>query len=283
MLWSYPSQFAKPFWTPECTEAVHYARQLRNTQPGSQEYRNAVQSKHKIVQTTKTLFFCTKIHKATEDTKGIWRLAKWACTKGNIPTLAPQFPDLTIPQGLATTFQARAQALQQRFFPIPPDPNLSDIEGYNYLEPFVQDQITINNVKQAVKAPYLLKAPSITGIPHLVIQESLEVTALVLTTLFQACIDQGYHPKEFKQACTIVLQKPGKADYTLPENYCLIALLECLGKVLERVVATKLTMLAKLYKLLPQYQIGGRRQRNTLTALELLIEQTHTIWNYGNQ
>jgi len=56
-----------------------------------------------------------------------------------MPTPVPQFPDLTTPQGLATTFQARTQALKQRFFPTPPDPNLSDIEGYNYPEPFVQD------------------------------------------------------------------------------------------------------------------------------------------------
>src|SRR5437016_10710483 len=100
-------------------------------------------------------------------------------------TPVPQFPDLTTLQGLATTFQARTQALKQYFFPIPPDPNLSDIEGYNYPEPFVQDQITIDDVRQAIIAPCPLKAPSITGIPHLVIQESLEVTVLVLTTLFQ--------------------------------------------------------------------------------------------------
>src|SRR6266536_4083800 len=127
-------------------------------------------------------------------------------------TLVLQFPDLTILQRLATTFQARTQALKQHFFPTLPDPNLLDIKGYNYPEPFVQDQITIDNVRQAIKAPCPLKAPGITGIPHFVIQELLEVTALVLTTLFQACIDQGYHPKEFKQACTIALQKPGKAD-----------------------------------------------------------------------
>ena len=136
---------------------------------------------------------------------------------------------------------------------------MSDLVGYDYLEPFVQEQITIDNVKEAIKAPRLLKALGLSGIPYLVIQESLEITAPALTALFQACIDQGYHPKEFKQARTIALQKPGKADYTLPENYCPIALLECLGKVLERVVATKLTMLAESYKLLPQYQIGGRR------------------------
>ena len=35
-----------------------------------------IQSKRKIVRTAKTLFFHTKIHEATEDTKGIWRLAK---------------------------------------------------------------------------------------------------------------------------------------------------------------------------------------------------------------
>ena len=75
----------------------------------------------------------------------------------------------------------------------------------------------------------------------------------------------------------IVLQKLGKADYTLLENYYPIAFLECLGKALERVVATKLTMLAKLYKLLLQYQIGGRHQKNTFTILELLTKQTYTI------
>src|SRR6266487_4727925 len=98
-----------------------------------------------------------------------------------MPTLVPQFPDLTTLQGLATTFQARTQALKQRFFPTPPDPNLSDIEGYNYPEPFVRDQITIDDVRQAIKAPCLLKAPGITGILHFVIQKSLEVTALALT------------------------------------------------------------------------------------------------------
>ena len=79
--------------------------------------------------------------------------------------------------------------MKQRFFPIPPDPNLLDIEGYNYPEPFVQDQITIDNVRQAIRASCLLKALGIIGIPRLVTQESLEVIALILTTLFQACID----------------------------------------------------------------------------------------------
>jgi hypothetical protein len=65
---------------------------------------------------------------------------------------------------IATTFQERVQALQHRFFPEPPEPDLSDQEGYEYPEPFVQEPITIDNIKQAIKVLYLLKAPGITGI-----------------------------------------------------------------------------------------------------------------------
>ena len=158
-----------------------------------------------------------------------------------------------------------------------------DQEGYKYLEPFVQEPITIDNVKQAIKTLHLLKAPSITRIPYLIIQESLSIIAPTITRLFQACIDQGYHPKEFKQAHMIALQKIGKDDYTLLGSYQPIALLECLGKALERIIATKLATLAELYELLPQYQMGARRQRGTLTTLELLTEQIHIVWNSGNQ
>jgi hypothetical protein len=56
-----------------------------------------------------------------------------------------------------------------------------------------------------------------------------------------------------------------------------------LGKALERIIATKLAALAELYKLLLQYQIGTRRQRGILTALELLTEQIYTVWNCRNQ
>jgi hypothetical protein len=70
---------------------------------------------------------------------------------------------------------------------------------------------------------------------------------------------------------------------TLPGSYRPIALLECLGKALERIIATKLAALAELHELLPQYQIGARHQRGTLTALELLTEQIYTVWNCGNQ
>jgi hypothetical protein len=89
----------------------------------------------------------------------------------------------------ATTFQERVQTLQYQFFPEPPEPDLSDQEGYKYPEPFIQEPITIDNIKQAIKAVYLFKAPGITGILYLIIQESFSTTVPTITRLFQACID----------------------------------------------------------------------------------------------
>ena len=42
---------------------------------------------------------------------------------------------------------------------------------------------------------------------------------------------------------TIALKKPNKPDYIQPRAYCLIILLECISKLLEKVVVCRLTYL----------------------------------------
>ena len=80
------------------------------------------------------------------------------------------------------------------------------------------------------------------------------------------------------------MRKPGKdKDYTKVGSYRPIALLESLGKALERIIASRLTTLAENYNLLPKFQMSARTKRDTITALDLLTEQIHTIWNCGNQ
>ena len=55
-----------------------------------------------------------------------------------------------------------------------------------------------------------------------------------LVHLFNACISAGYHPTAWRKATVVVIPKPNRADYSLPKNYRPIALLECLGKLLEK-------------------------------------------------
>ena len=48
-------------------------------------------------------------------------------------------------------------------------------------------------------------------------------------------------------------------------------------------MARWLSDLAEQERLLPDIQMGNRRNRSIETALELLVEQIHTIWKTGNQ
>lgn len=102
-----------------------------------------------------------------------------------------------------------------------------------------------------------------------------------ITHLFCACKSVGHHPRCFREAHTIAVKKPNKGDYILAKAYRPIALLNTLGKALESVIANRMTTLAEQHKMLPDSQMGGRRRRSCETALELLTEQIHIVWNIG--
>jgi hypothetical protein len=56
----------------------------------------------------------------------------------------------------------------------------------------------------------------------------------------------------------VVLRKPGKPDYSAPGAYRPISPLNTLGKLLEAVMAKRLSYYAETYGLLPDTQFGGR-------------------------
>jgi retron-type reverse transcriptase len=58
-------------------------------------------------------------------------------------------------------------------------------------------------------------------------------------------------------------------------------LLECLAKVLERIVAGKLTFLAGKHNLVPPNQFGGRSHSSTTDAIITFITDIQTAWNQG--
>ncbi|RDL42413.1 uncharacterized protein BP5553_02392 [Venustampulla echinocandica] len=84
--------------------------------------------------------------------------------------------------------------------------------------------------------------------------------------LFSALIDVGYHLTCWKQATGAILKKLGKPNYTLPKAYRVISLLNCLGKVSERILAQRLGYLAETTTLLHPSQVGGRLKKSAIDA-----------------
>lgn len=109
-----------------------------------------------------------------------------------------------------------------------------------------------------------------------------ETGKALISKLLQKCAESGYHPKAWRRAVAVALKKPGKPDYSQPlaRAYRLITLLECLGKVLEKVIAKRLTFLAGRLDLVPSNQFGGRSNSSTTDALLTFVNDVHAAWNH---
>ncbi len=154
--------------------------------------------------------------------------------------------------GKAIDFNGKVRALRRTLFPPPPQADLGDIATARYLAPIELPHVVIaREVSKAIQNPAVDKALGRTGIPNrflrLLIGEPI-IGAIVY--LFQAYIEAGYYPTQFKEANTVILKKLAKKDYLEPKSYRLIILLNTLGKALETVVLRKLSDLAEKYYLL---------------------------------
>lgn len=194
-------------------------------------------------------------------------------------------PTLAFNGQTASTFKEKSEMLKSTFFPPPPLADFSNIPGSFYPTPFLCPMI-ISRSEILVTLQQLSsnKAPDPDRISNRILKAYAEKLLELLTPLFQACINQAYHPQAFKTANTITMKKPGKnkIDYTPPKSYCPIALLNTLGKVMESIMGKKISYLAETYHLLPETQMGVRKGKSMEIALELLTEQVHTIWGQGS-
>jgi hypothetical protein len=99
-----------------------------------------------------------------------------------------------------------------------------------------------------------------------------------LATTFGQILETGQIPACLKESTTVVLKKEQKADYSLPGSYRPIALENTLAKLLEKAVADKTTAAVEEHNLLPWNQMGARKQRSTLSGLDLPVSTIRTAW-----
>lgn len=81
----------------------------------------------------------------------------------------------------------------------------------------------------------------------------------------------GYHPKEWKKVRGILLEKREKRDLTLVKSYRVISLLNCISKILEKVIVEQLSQLSEYFLKLHLGQMGARKKRYTINIVTLLV------------
>ncbi|OIW32840.1 hypothetical protein CONLIGDRAFT_154170 [Coniochaeta ligniaria NRRL 30616] len=109
--------------------------------------------------------------------------------------------------------------------------------------------VTPDEVKKLLGRLSVRKAPDKTGMSNqalsmLMAKEDEEpLFERYLADLFTACLYNSYFPDHWKTAVTHMVPKPGKDRYDLVKSWRPIALLSVVGKLLEKIVAIRFTLL----------------------------------------
>ena len=106
----------------------------------------------------------------------------------------------------------------------------------------------------------------------MIIQKAYSTIPQLFYQLYYKLIQQGIHPDCWKEATNVVIKKPNKENYSVPSSYRTISLLNCLGKISEKIIAERLLYLAETTnKILYFNQISSRKQRSAIDAAISLL------------
>ncbi|KAI2734534.1 hypothetical protein DTO013E5_9920 [Penicillium roqueforti] len=185
-------------------------------------------------------------------------------------------PALHVATNELTENKEKAQAFLDAFFPKMDEPDEDSLIRAPLELPW--QPITELEIQRSLKSAKGSTAPGEDGVPTLVWKQLWGYLKHYITGIFTASISLGYHQKGWRSAKSVVLQKPKKPDYSVPGAYRPISLLNTLGKLLEAVMARRLSYLAEKHGLLPDTQFGGRPGRTTEQALLVLSNAIDRAW-----
>jgi ribonuclease HI len=266
-----PSPRAKIWWT----ETIDHLRtELHRAQRHNKQVRTP-QSLRDMRRTRNLLFRTinkTKNEKWTDFLNNAKGKDVFTALRYTKPRLLEKSETITTDTTTATTTHEKIPIFKASMFPpppsLPPQPlptSPNPTQHPNRWEPITDDEI-----RKSITTSHPHKAPGPDGLSFSLLQRAYEYIPETFHSIYRALLHYGYHPRCWRQATVAIIRKPGKPDYSTPKAYRPISLLNCLGKISEKLMATRLTYLSESLGLLHHEQMGGRPGRSAVDAALLL-------------
>ena len=267
-----------PWFTREVAEAI------KNTRAAHRLVRLSKRREHICEQDAETHYRSTRrklrrvVAKAKRDwalhfaggikTSKVWSLNSWyrGIRRYTIPHLStPDGTRLIEPEHKCQLFHAT-------FFvpppPVPVDP-IDPLSKRANTRPF--QEVTHEEVDRALRSSSNMSAPGPSGINYRALKWIWATHPDWIHFIVKWSIQLGVHNDRWKRSTTVVLPKPGKPRYDVPKAYRPIQLLECLGKLVEKIVAKRITFECGKHDILPPEQFGGRSNASCIDAGMTLV------------
>jgi hypothetical protein len=132
--------------------------------------------------------------------------------------------------------------------------------------------ITKEETMTIIKRLSLDKISSFDDIINKLLKFCAKTMIRLLISLFDTCIEQTYHFKEFKLINMIILKKTRKSDYITSKTYRLIILLNIMRKIMKSIMSRKILWLTKTHRFLFESHMRCRKKRSIEIALEFLTK-----------
>lgn len=202
-----------------------------------------------------------------------WKALRY--TKPSTPSYTPAIKVKGVsgqPDRVAATAEEKEEIFMAQAFPRQPGED-RDIES-----PGTRTSVRACEVREALFAQSVKKAPGLDGVSFKALRLLWGSAEKRMVALVRGCIRTGYHPCAWKTAKGVLLRKQGKPTYAVAKAYRVISLLSCLGKVVERAVATLIASHCETNDNFHQGQFGCRRGRGTSDAVAQLVSRVEDAW-----
>lgn len=143
-------------------------------------------------------------------------------------------------------------------------------------------EITMEELKKALKTTANRKAPGLDGIPADILKNGGSELTRALLDLYNRCLQSGRVPQDFRDALIVTIYKK-KGDRAECGNHRGISLLAIAGKVLAKIILQRLQFITE--EILPESQCGFRAGRSTADMIftlrqlqEKSIEQRRPLY-----
>jgi ribonuclease HI len=260
---SVPRRVAAPWWNHSLTlakQSVKRADRRARLQPTAANLEDSQDKRSKWSNMVRNAKSAYRIHQLeTVSTQTVWKTLKHHNTHHKpIPPLNGR-----------SDFRGKCDVLRKALFPdmvqqspLPPNHLTSKKDLRHYISGVTayETQLAMTQLKYGTSV-----GPD--NITYGTLRRFHEAAPHLLPHLFTACLRYAAHPPEWKTANCVVIPKPGKKSYSHPKSYRPISLQSCFGKLLETIVAKRLSQTALLCGATHPSQMGAQPENSAIDAL----------------